>query len=380
MKKSELINIIKESIGNTKRKILFEQGGKIVHLYQSTTPDKLKIMLNSDISFSAEFFGSAGGNMHTRAVYSNPDIRQAMKLNYGNVLVELDLYGGFDNFICINKGMSYKYFGGKDIITQIKQFPELYSLLSSSHEGNNILSKLKYSYETGDGESGMIVTLCDYCGSKYSGKNKDAIIHRSNDMTAQRQDRSHAVLSSMGVRGFIYYGHQDGMCAIPLNADELILGRYAVFQRGRADVPKNPKDIKWTEFNKQRGDINHIQYYMAKYGDEFIWDRNERGHCGTILVKSRKDGLYYFIDTQNDGKLLFDNGFYDARQFDDKTGMALVVVEKGLRPLFIDRNGDLFEKNGSKKPHSRLDFYTYVEPEDDIDFNNTDFDLSDFEL
>lgn len=373
MNETLLKQIIHECIGQAKRKLMLESGEKITHLYQSTTEENLKRMLASPVSFSAEFFGSVGGNMHTRAVYSNFDIRQAMKLNYGNVLVEIDLYGGWiDGFICINKYVAKKYFGGKDIIQQLKEMPKVYKLLDE-----NILQVLKRAYDTGHGESMAIVEFCDYMGRLWKGKNKDAIIHRSGDSDAQRQDKSHAVLASLGIRGFIYYGNSDGMCAIPLNADDVVLGRYSVF-KSRYDAPTDPKDIKWTEFNKKRGDINHIQYYMAKYGDKYIWDRNERGHCGTILVKSREDKLFYFIDTQNNGELLFNNGFYDARQFDDRTGMALVVVHQGDRPLYIDKNGNLFEKNGAKTPHSRLDFYLH--DEEDYDLENNEFDLSGLEI
>ena len=81
-------NIIRESL--ERQKMLFEtesKDGSIVNLYQSTSEENLE-RLKKDPSFSAEYFGSRGGNMHTRAVYTNLELSQALKQNYGDVVVK----------------------------------------------------------------------------------------------------------------------------------------------------------------------------------------------------------------------------------------------------------------------------------------------------
>ena len=371
-------NIIRESL--ERQKMLFEtesKDGSIVNLYQSTSEENLE-RLKKDPSFSAEYFGSRGGNMHTRAVYTNLELSQALKQNYGDVVVKLNFYGGFKNVLCINKYVARKYFDNKNIISQIKEFPDLYALLD-----DNIKYELYNAYKSGVGESFAIMELCNFLGRiemsqrRENGEDMSQIAHKSNGI-ADIQDFSHAILRRFGIRGFIYYGNRDGMCLLPLNADEVIPSEYII-------NPKYDKNAKWQSFNAKKFDpskVNHIQAFMAKFGDKYEWDRNERSYLGTILVKDRTNNLFYFLDTTNGGSVMFDNtGFYNARQFDPNTRKAWVQLTPEDRGYFIDKSGVLY-RTAKGRPFTELYYYLNSSSDEnnnaDVDFSGVDF--SQFDL
>lgn len=374
-------NIIRESL--ERQKMLFETesqygapNGDIAYLYQSTRYGNLE-RLKQDPSFSAEYFASIGGNMHTRAVYANLDYNQAKKQNYGDVVVRLTFYGGMKNVLCINRFVAQKYFGGRNILEQLQEYPEVYKLLSE-----NLKSVLIRAYETGDNESGAIVKLCNTLGyyeeSRLRANNigTEQLRHKSNKI--QNQDFSHAILRRNGIRGFIYYGSHDHMCVLPLNADEVIPTDYQI-------NPKENKDEVWHSFKAPKynpSKVNHIQAYMAKFGDKYEWDRNERSYLGTILVKDRTNNLFYFLDTTNGGSVMFDNtGFYNARQFDPNTRKAWVQLTPDDRGYFIDKKGVLY-RTAKGRPYTELYFYLDSSSEEnknaDVDFSDVDF--SQFDL
>lgn len=370
-------NIIRESL--ERQKMLFEtesKDGSIVNLYQSTSEENLE-RLKKDPSFSAEYFGSRGGNMHTRAVYANLELSQALKQNYGDVVVKLNFYGGFKNVLCVNKYIAKKYFGGKNIIDQLKEYPDLYALLD-----NNIKTELYNAFKTGENESYAIADLCNFLGKiemasrQQKGDNVTQIAHKSSGGAAI-QDFSHAILRRFGIRGFIYYGKFDGMCVIPLNADEVIPSAYII-------NPKKDKTATWHSFNTKYdpSKINHIQAFMAKFGDKYEWDRNERSYLGTILVKDRTNNLFYFLDTTNGGSVMFDNtGFYNARQFDPNTRKAWVQLTPDDRGYFIDKSGVLY-RTAKGRPFTELYYYLNSSSDEnnnaDVDFSGVDF--SQFDL
>lgn len=370
-------NIIRESLSQQRILFLNEDESNrqdFINLYQSTTIERLE-GLKKNPMFSFEYFGSVGGNLHTRAVYANLNIEQAFKLKYGPVLVKLNFYGGLKNVLCINKYVAGKFYDGKNIIEQLKDFPELYNLLNDYIK--NILIQAFYS---GENESGAILNLCNYLGNierqhmAQNGLSTKQIAHKSTG-DAERQDFSHAILSKYGIRGFIYWGRNDHMCVIPLNADEVVPVSYAIH-------PRDIHNIQWHRFNVRYdpNKVNHIQAFMAQFGDKYIWDRNERSYLDTILVQSREDNLFYFLDTKNNGKLLFDVGFFNARQFDPTTKKAWVQITKDDSGLFIDRKGTLY-RTSRGRPYTELRFY--IQSDDDMNIPDTDttgFSFDGFDL
>lgn len=368
-------NVIRESL--SQQRILFlneddSNGHDFINLYQSTTMDRLKSLIANPM-FSAEYFGSVGGNMHTRAVYANLELKQAFKLNYGPVLVKLNFYGGLKNVLCINKYVSRKYYNGENILEQLKEIPELFELLNDS-----IKERLMNAFTSGNNESFVIMELCQYLGRieqqhmAQNGLSAKQIAHKSSG-NAQIQDFSHAILSKYGVRGFVYYGQYDGMCVIPLNADEVVPVSYAI-------QPRDIHNIQWQNFNVKYdpNKVNHIQAFMAQFGDKYIWDRNERSYLDTILVQSREDKLFYFLDTKNNGKPLFDVGFFNARQFDPTTKKAWIQITKDDPGLFIDRKGTLY-RTSRGRPFSELYYFLQSQTNDEDSPTNDDFDSFSFD-
>ncbi len=350
LNKEFIREILRESLNKQKAKILENKSEDTnkVYLYQSTSMENLERIKNAP-KFSAEFFGFRGGNLHTRAIYSNLEYSQAAKQNYGNVVLRLTLYGGLKNVLCFNKYYSRKYFGGKNIIEQIEEIPSLNNLLTDS-----LKKKLNSAFISGNNESGAVLELCNYLSNieqERRAKKRETdknIAHKGG--AAQRQDFSHAILTRLGIRGCIYYGNFDKLCLIAFNADEVIPTDYII-------DPKHNPQAKWQKINIKRdaNKIDHIQAFMSQFDDKFEWDRNQRSFLNTILVKSKENGLFYYIDTTTKG-FLFDIGFYDARQFDEKTKKAWIQITPEDKGLFIDKKGNLYNKpNG--RAFSELYFF-----------------------
>lgn len=120
--------------------------------------------------------------------------------------------------------------------------------------------------------------------------------------------------------------------------------------------------------------MNHIQAFMSKYGNEYIWDRNERSYLNTILVKKRSDNLFYYLDTMS-GESIFPIGFYNARPFDPAFKRAWVQIYEDSHPMYIDKTGKLYR---TVRGRQASDLYLWVKQDDNFDNNDEENNLDDF--
>ena len=336
------LSIINEEIYNNNEAVV----------YQGTKLELLKSLINSG-GFSAEWFGANGGNMYTRGVYTNYEIGQTIRAckgnKYGTILVKFKVNGGFSNFLIFDKRMAIKQYG-KDysLYTQLKKYPKLVSLL-----GDNLAYQLSRNCEHEDYTSNsaykMIVTLGG-------------------------TDRATKIFASLGIRGLIFYGHNDGPVAIIHNCDEIDALSYVdvaktELKRGYP-IPWIP--ISFNKSNAESNEINHIQYFMAQFNDKYIYNKNTRSYDGEILVKNRETGLWTFIDVKTK-KPLFNIEFYNADIFEN--GKARVKINKDDDWYYINKQGELFFNKNDEESFSDLDTFMSGNEEEmnDFDFDNLDF-------
>ena len=309
-------------------------------VYQGTKMDLLKSLINTG-GFSAEWFGSNGGNMYTNGVYTNYEIGQTIqgcKSNkYGTILVKFKIKNGFEDFLIFDKKMAIKCYG-KDysLKSQLKKYPKLYNLLLHNIGDDNI-NKLSYQCENEYYTSTIAYTLISYLGgTKQSTK----------------------YFNSLGIRGLIFYGRNDGPVAIIHNCEDIeVLGYVDAattpLHKGMP-IPWNP--INFAKKDKSENDIDHIQYFMAQFGDKYLYDKDTRSYNGEILVKNNATGLWTFIDVEKKAPL-FDIEFYKANMF-LPSGKARIKISNDDNWYYIDKNGNLYYKENDIKPFSDLESYT----------------------
>lgn len=304
-------------------------------VYQGTKMDLLNSLIKSG-GFSAEWFGSNGGNMYTRGVYTNYEIGQTIegcKYNkYGTILVKFKVKNGFNNFLIFDKRMAIKFYGQDfTLYSQLKKFPKLLNEI-----GEEFAYTLSKQSESEHYTSTIAYTLIRKLGGTDPATKKFA---------------------SLGIRGLIFYGRNDGPVAIIHNCEDII-------PLGYVDVAKTTIKrgdmIPWIplKFNnkKNENDINHIQYFMAQFGDKYIYDKDTRSYQGEILVKNRTTGLYTFIDTIKKAPL-FDIGFYRANVF-LPSGKARIKISADDDWYYIDKKGNLYYTENDNKSFSDIESYT----------------------
>lgn len=309
-------------------------------VYQGTKMNLLKSLISTG-GFSAEWFGSNGGNMYTNGVYTNYEIGQTIEGckydKYGTILVKFRIKNGFKDFLIFDKRMAIKCYG-KDfsLKSQLKKYPPLYNMLLHSI-GENGIEKLSYTSENEHYTSTIAYTLIRYLGGTKS---------------------STEYFNSLGIRGIIFYGRNDGPVAIIHNCEDIeVLGYVDVattpLHKGEP-IPWKP--IKFEKKDKGENDIDHIQYFMAQFGNKYIYDKDTRSYNGEILVKNRNNGLWTFIDV-NKKAPLFDIDFYKANVF-LASGKARIKISSDDNWYYIDKNGNLYYNENDTKPFSDLESYT----------------------
>lgn len=316
------------------------QYSKEAIVYQGTKMSLLKSLINTG-GFSAEWFGSNGGNMYTNGVYTNYEIGQTIEGckydKYGTILVKFRIKNGFKDFLIFDKQMAIKCYG-KDykLKIQLKNYPSLYKKLLQVI-GNENIDKLSYESESEHYTSSIAYTIIKCLGGTKEATN---------------------FFNSLGIRGLIFYGRNDGPVAIIHNCEDIeVLGYVDVattpLHKGEP-IPWKP--IKFENKDKGENDIDHIQYFMAQFGDKYLYDKDTRSYNGEILVKNRANGLWTFIDV-NKKAPLFNIDFYKANVF-LPSGKARIKINNDDDWYYIDKDGNLYYKENDTKPFSDLESYT----------------------
>lgn len=316
------------------------QYSKDAIVYQGTKMELLKSLINTG-GFSAEWFGSNGGNMYTNGVYTNYEIGQTIegcKSNkYGTILVKFRIKNGFKDFLIFDKRMAIKCYGEDYTLkSQLKRYPSLYKMLLNDI-GNENINKLSYESEIEHYTSSIAYTII-----RCLGGTKQAT----------------TVFNSLGIRGLIFYGRNDGPVAIIHNCEDIeVLGyvdaSITPLHKG-VTIPWKP--INFVKKDKNENDIDHIQYFMAQFGNKYLYDKDTRSYNGEVLVKNKNTGLWTFIDVDKKAPL-FNIEFYKANVF-LSSGKARVKITNDDNWYYIDKKGNLYYRENDTKPFSDLESYT----------------------
>lgn len=327
-------------------------------VYQGTKLDLLKSLINSG-GFSAEWFGSNGGNMYTRGVYTNYQIGQTIRgcenNKYGTILVKFKVNGGFKNFLIFDKQMAINIYG-KDysLYSQLEKYPSLLNIIGKNN-----------AYE-----------LSNFC----ENENYTSVAAIKVIRLLGGTDKSTKIFASLGIRGLIFYGHNDGPVAIIHNCDEISVLGYVDVSKTKL---RKGYPIPWIPIsfnnNSRSNEVNHIQYFMAQFKDKYLFSKNTRSYDGEILVKNKETKLWTFIDV-NQRKPLFNTEFYDADVFIN--GKARIKITKDDDWYYINKRGEMFYSQNDKYPFSDLETYIYEynngpNYSDDLD---SDFDLDNLDF
>lgn len=332
-----------------------------------------------DKGANIEFIGSSAGTyVWGKGIYTNFQRYQAHwrtiedKGLYGSILVKFKYHGNLLKECLVSEPQFWDKSG--TLSEQVKRFPGLEKYLRNKL-GHNSLNRLDVSSNGQYSSQGMTL-IREACGG---WRNMAEI------------------LLGFGVQGVVFFGRNDRPVAVIYDADKLEILDYA----DNTKVKDLNQDLEWKGLKQDEGgrtdgnDVNPILQYFKDYKGSTAYSRPQ---CGELLLTDKKTGKFTFINFNRAKEIISNLGNEDPRLFGDfefemaqnfketESGdLAYVQLDKDKNSQFyIDKQGYLYCTIGGRPISNIKEYYPDAnEPSNndvkDIDFDDSDIDLEDFE-
>lgn len=272
-------------------------------VYQLAFEDRLPSIFKN--GFSREFAATAGGNYYCTGLYTTFDLNSTIE----NSKTKASLYGGaiikmgiksYDRFFICNKRIAQQVYG-----SHFRPEDQL-EILFKDHP--NVLQKFKQSslYDT------VIQTE-----NKRTAMNVVAFLEILGGMLCRADNN----LNKLDIRGFVFYGSNDGNVAIIRDFKAIVPLAYSL---------DNARTWKQDLFTKKTYDNTANDYdpiiFLGKDASKYINPKRYRMINGYMKVQSKKDGKFNFLD--KDKNILSPIWFAKASDMDDRQ-FAFVMDDDG---------------------------------------------------
>ncbi|MBR6516368.1 MAG: hypothetical protein IKT40_05885 [Bacilli bacterium] len=285
------------------------RGGKhnLPIVYQLAKRDRVeKIFKNG---FSREYAATAGGNYYCTGLYTTFDLQSTLNNSqdkadlYGDVIIKMAIKS-YDRFFICNKKIAREVYGDKyRMEDQLEILFEKYPQILQ-----NIRNHPNYS------------TIIQTSSSR-TAQNVAALLEVLGGMQCRADDN----LNRFDIRGFVFYGANDGYVAIIRDFKAIVPLAYSLDKARTTD--KSWRNDLFTEktYSNTAGDYDPIIFL----GNDISYYKNPKSFRminGYMKVQRAIDGHYNFLD--KDKNLLSPIWFKLASDM-NKDQMALVKDDDG---------------------------------------------------
>ena len=272
-------------------------------VYQLAFEDRLASIFKN--GFSREFAASAGGNYYCTGLYTTFDLNSTIE----NSKTKADLYGGaiikmgiksYDRFFICNKKIAQQVYGSHfrpedQLKILFKDNPEILQKFINSSLYNNVI-------QTSNRRTALnVASFLEILGGMHC--------------------RADNKLNELDIRGFVFYGANDGNVAIIRDFKAIVPLAYSL---------DNAKTWKTDLFSKKTYDNTANDYdpiiFLGKDISKYINPQRYRMINGYMKVQSKKDNKFNFLD--KDKNILSPIWFSKASDMNDNQ-MALVMNDDG---------------------------------------------------
>lgn len=296
-------------------------------VYQLAFEDRLPSIFKN--GFSREFAASAGGNYYCTGLYTTFDLNSTIE----NSKTKANLYGGaiikmgiksYDRFFICNKKIAQKVYGNKfrledQLEILFKDYPHVLHKFKTSH-----------LYDT------VIQTE-----NKRTAMNVAAFLTILGGMLCQADHN----LNKLDIRGFVFYGSNDGNVAIIRDFKSIVPLAYSL------DNARTWKQDLFTQstYENTANDYDPI-IFLGKDTEKYINPKKYRMINGYMKVQSKANQKFNFLDTNKE--LLSPIWFNKASDMNDN-GLALVMNDDG-ETFYVGKDG-YYESENDDYPFMTFD-------------------------
>ena len=301
---------INEYIDNIEYEDIVNNTHNLPIVYQCAFRDRLKSIFKH--GFSQEYAKSAGGNYYCTDLYSTYDLKSSMEnvkskgSLYGDAIIKIGV-SSYDRFFILNKEIAQQVYGQnytpeKQIEYLLKDYPET-------------LNKVKNSKLYPD----IIQTT-----SRRTAQNVAALLEVLGGMLCGADNK----LNEVDIRGFIFFGSNDGHVAVIRDYKAMIPLAYSL---DYGHTWKNNLTTKETFQNTAR-DYNPLTF-LGKDVTKYVKPETYRMINGYMRVQRKSDGKFNLLNP----KLEFLSPYwFDSLSPMSENGDAMCVFEGGTYTLTKD--------------------------------------------
>lgn len=294
------------------------KGGKhnLPIVYQLAKRDRINGIFKN--GFSREFAATAGGNYYCTGLYTTFDLNSTLRNSqykadlYGDTIIKMAIKS-YDRFFICNKKIAQQVYGNK-----YKMEDQLEILFEKYPQ---VLHHIKNSY---------LYSTIIQTQSPRTAQNVAALLETLGGMQCRADDN----LNKYDIRGFVFYGANDGYVAIIRDFKAIVPLAYSL-DKGRTNEKSWRNDL-FTEktYNNTAQDYdpiiflgNDVNYYKNPKSFRMINDY--------MKVQRAVDGKFNFINKEKE--LLSPIWFVEASPMDEEH-MALVKDDDG-ETFYIGEDG-----------------------------------------
>ena len=310
---------INEYIGDVEYEDIINDTHNLPIVYQCAFRDRLKSIFKH--GFSQEFAKSAGGNYYCTGLYTTYDLLSSMKnvkdkgSLYGDAIIKIGVKS-YDRFFIMNKKIAQQVYGKN--YTPEKQL----ELLLSNRQ--DVLNKIKKSSHY----NSIIQT-----SSQRTAQNVAALLEVLGGMMC----RADNTLNELDIRGFIFFGSNDGHVAIIRDYKALIPLAYSLDGGHTWKKDLTNKDT----FNATARDYDPLTFLGGDV-TSYIKPETYRMINGFMRVQRKRDNKFNLIDKD---KNVLSPYWFDSLSPMDENGEAMCIFEGEKYTLtkngIYDDDGDL---------------------------------------
>lgn len=298
-------------------------------VYQLAFSNRLKSIFRNGMS--REFAASAGGNFYCTGLYSTFDLDSTIRNSitkkklYGDAIVKMGIKSYERFFICnknIAKQVYGKYYQPKDQLEILfKDYPDVLNYLKKSIYYNHIIQT----------------------EGRRTAQNVAALLEALGGMHCRADDK----LNEYDIRGFVFYGANDGNVSIIRDFKAIVPLAYSL------DNGKTWKKDLFSErtFNNTARDHDPI-IFLGRDATSYINPRNYRVINGYMRVQRKDDKKYNLIDEKT--KEFISPIWFDGLSNMDSNGFATAVSKE------LTDSNDLFYINSEGCYETPNDDYAFI--------------------
>ena len=318
--------ILKEEINEYFKGVSFDNIGETQKnmqiVYQLAFSDRLKGIFSN--GFSREFAATAGGNYYCTGLYTTFDLDSTIENSrskssiYGDAIVKMGIES-YDRFFIGNKKIAKQVYGNKYSFED-----QLEYLLGDNKE-------LYYRVKNSPYYQYIVQTE-----SKRTAQNVAYLLRALGGMHCLADDN----LNKLNIRGFVFYGSNDGNVAIIRDFKGIIPLAYS------QDHGRTWKDDLFNEdtIEHTAKDYDPI-IFLGNDAEKYIHPKRFRMINGYMKVQRKEDSKYNFIDENHN--ILSPKWFKRASDM-GSNGKALVILESekyGEIKGYASKDGIYYEEN-----------------------------------